>query len=653
MFDPVPMTKLRLVVLKRDERAALREMGRMNAVHWVPTRAGPDTAPLDPPDRGAELARCGRFLDRLRGLRKTLEIAAGPPPPRKEEDGTWEQAEAELAEWERRTEDLLKRLRELRERRKRLEKDCEEAALYEGLDLSPEPEERFSFLHFVIGAVPDRNAEGLRERIGGRAVLWILPERRGLRPLAALARLQSRPELERALAQAGFRPAALPVRPGETIAAWSQERVREREEIEREVGRTGGLILGLAAEAAGPLGRLERFAETERRLLAAEQFFPSTDFAALMTGWAPTADAPAVERGLRDATGSRCAVEAAVPDGGADDEVPVLLRPHRLLRPFIPLVEAYGLPRYRELDPTFFVAASYLLMFGMMFGDLGQGAALALAGWSARRWGRARKVRETGTLVLCAGLSSAVFGVLYGSLFGLPQFKRYALWMDPFEGDLAALMLAGVGVGAAVIVLGLVLNIVNRFRRGDRLGALLEPFGLSGLLFYGSALFLASRGGAGLSAGPILLLTGLPVAGWLLKEPIRRLITGRSGEDGFAAAVVRSAVEAFESAVLYLANTISFVRLSAYAASHAALLAATFLVAEEVRRASGSPAAGILVVVLGNAAVVLLEGTVAAIQALRLEYYEFFGKFFSGEGRPFRPFSLAGEEHRSRKGGLS
>ncbi len=109
-----------------------------------------------------------------------------------------------------------------------------------------------------------------------------------------------------------------------------------------------------------------------------------------------------------------------------------------------------------------------------------------------------------------------------------------------------------------------------------------------------------------------------------------------------AAAITESLVSAFEGVLLYFANTVSFVRLAAYAMSHAALLMATFMLAAEVGRLpTGGPVLSVLVVVLGNLVAIFLEGIVASVQALRLEYYEFFGKFFSGEGKPYKPFCLA------------
>ena len=108
---------------------------------------------------------------------------------------------------------------------------------------------------------------------------------------------------------------------------------------------------------------------------------------------------------------------------------------------------------------------------------------------------------------------------------------------------------------------------------------------------------------------------------------------------------MESVVEAFEAALSYMANTISFVRLAAYAMSHAAVLMATFLLAAEVSKFSkGGGALSVLIIIAGNLVAILLEGVIAAVQALRLEYYEFFGKFFSGSGQAFTPFQLGAKK---------
>ena len=315
------------------------------------------------------------------------------------------------------------------------------------------------------------------------------------------------------------------------------------------------------------------------------------------------------------------------------------------------LVSTYGLPNYQELEPTLFVALSYIVMFGMMFGDAGHGMVLAMCGLIALLAGRSQRVRDFGVLLLFGGSSSIIFGVVYGSYFGIEAFKKYALWHDPLEGDPMQLMYGAIGIGIVMISLGLILNIINRFRRGDMIGGILDKFGLVGLLFYWGTLVLLMNGAAirsrGLMGVSVILFLIVPIVGWSVKEPIEHFLSHAAGErseasGGLAGAIMESCVGAFEAVLSYLANTISFVRLAAYAMSHAALLFAAFMVAAEVRDISfGGSLWSLLVIILGNLVAIVLEGIIASVQALRLEYYEFFGKFFSGSGQPFEPFSLA------------
>jgi len=284
-------------------------------------------------------------------------------------------------------------------------------------------------------------------------------------------------------------------------------------------------------------------------------------------------------------------------------------------------------------------------MFGMMFGDVGHGALLALAGWLMSRTGR-----RVGLLLVFAGIASGGFGVVYGSYFGITSLKRCALWRDPVEGDPLALMLLAVGIGVVMISLGQVLNIMNHFRRGDIVNVLLDKFGVVGVVFYWGSLALVTKYAAfearGLVRWAVLLFVAVPVVGWLLKEPLVYWLRRPAGqpleEEGLIGAIAESVVGAFEAIFLYLANTISFVRLAGFAMSHAALLLAAFVLAADLERAGGvGTVAGVLVVVAGNLLAIVLEGMIAAVQALRLEYYEFFGKFYSGDGLAFHPFQLA------------
>lgn len=149
----------------------------------------------------------------------------------------------------------------------------------------------------------------------------------------------------------------------------------------------------------------------------------------------------------------------------------------------------------------------------------------------------------------------------------------------------------------------------------------------------------------------MIAFLGVPIVAWILKEPLEYFLRHSHGDDAehtFANAITESFVGAFEGCLSYLANTISFVRLGAYAMSHAALLVAAFMLAEQVKHLAGGSLWNIIVIILGNIVAIVLEGIIASVQAARLEYYEFFGKFFSGNGQAFEPFRLTGNSRLKR-----
>ena len=656
MFRAVPMMHLHAVVLEQDERAVLKGLGQLGAMQLTRTRSGPDTAPLAPRDRTRELARCDRIRARVQELRRSLEIRPSPKGPQITKM-TLNQAEEELRSMEEQVAGPLSHRQSLMQRHRELAGTCERMSCYRGLDIPLDQPDRFSFLHFVTGSLPVQNLEDLKKEIGGNVALFTTAQQKGRQSLVAITTRQGRPTLESALQQAGFQREVLPTAYGATVDALSEEGERGQEQVAAELELLNSELQTLATEFTQPLAEIEGLADVECRLLEAGQKFPRTETAILLTGWVPADDTGTLEQRVEEVTGGRYAIEATLPDDSTEKQIPVLLRHPRLLRPFEMLVSTYGLPSYRELEPTLFVALSYVLMFGMMFGDAGHGIVLALCGLFALVSGRSEKVRDFGLLLFFGGSSSIIFGVVYGSYFGIGLFKKYALWHDPLEGDPSRLMFGAIGFGIAMISLGLILNVINRFRRGDVIGGFLDKFGLAGLLFYWGALALLINRAAiesqGLMGLWVTIFLVFPMVGWAVKEPIEHFLGhGAGGRDeatgGLAGAVIESLVGAFEAVLSYLANTISFVRLAAYAMSHAALLVATFMLAAQVRDISmGGGLWSVLVIILGNAIAIVLEGIIASVQALRLEYYEFFGKFFSGNGQPFEPFRLAADGQAS------
>jgi V/A-type H+-transporting ATPase subunit I len=641
------MMRLSAVVLEKDEREVLETLGRLGVMQLTRLPLESDTEALGVRDLGAGIARYERLRLRIEEIRRLLEI----PVP-----AVWEPlAELVLSEADERLKSIEEHIgetvdlrRAYRQRQRELTALRDQVSDYRGFDVPLDSPDHFSFLHFVTGSLPERNLESLQTELGDNVALVTLEGQKGRRPVIAVTTRQGSDSLFQVLEKAGFQREALPEAEGATIDTLYAEKGKEYQRLELALERLDTRIRSLADEFGPYLNDLETMISREVGLIKAQQGLSRTEATTVIAGWIPAHDAPGVGERLRKLTRGRSVIELTVPQDASKEEVPTLLKHSGLLRPFGMLMSSYGVPNYRELEPTIFVAVSYVLMFGIMFGDWGHGATLAVLGIAALLTGKTGKVRDMGVLLTSCGLSSVLFGIIYGSFFGLEHFKRYALWHDPLEGDPMDLMYAAIAVGVVMISLGLILNVINRFRRGDIIGGFLDKFGLAGIVFYWGVLAviigkdaIASRGLLGTA---LILFLVVPALCWMIKEPLQFFLH-RSGEHGtLGIAITESFVGAFEAFLSYLANTISFVRLGAYAMSHAALLVAAFMLAEQVKHIPiAGGVGGVIVVILGNLVAIVLEGIIASVQALRLEYYEFFGKFFSGDGRAFEPFRLTGK----------
>ncbi len=312
---------------------------------------------------------------------------------------------------------------------------------------------------------------------------------------------------------------------------------------------------------------------------------------------------------------------------------PTKLKNPKIFAPFQMFVEMYGLPAYNEMDPTIFIALTYTFMFGAMFGDVGQGLCLLIGGFLLYRF----KKMNLAAIISLAGVWSTFFGFMYGSIFGFEEIME-PVWMRPMDNIMTTLFIA-IGFGMVLILVAMVLNIVNAIRAKELGRVLFDPSGVSGLVCYGSvvaciALFIT---GHPLPATGILaIVVGLPLLAILLKEPLSNLVERKSHvfpEGSKAMFFVEALVELFDVVLSYATNSISFVRVGAFALSHAGMMGVVLTLAGYE---SGSP--NMIVVVLGNILVTGLEGLVVGIQVLRLEYYEMFSRFYKGTGKPFVAF---------------
>ncbi|MBK9160172.1 MAG: hypothetical protein IPM27_01130 [Nitrosomonadales bacterium] len=395
------------------------------------------------------------------------------------------------------------------------------------------------------------------------------------------------------------------------------EQTRQEERQRRELAARPDFHARLV-DAAQTLARAAPYAELAMQMRGRGNLVT-------VSGWIPERQLPHLQQMLEKTLPDRFVLAARAPRQDELMLVPSLISHQRWLKPFASLVLNYGVPRYGEVDPTILFAVSFVLMFGMMFGDLGQGAVIALSGLLLRK-----RLGQYAPLVIAVGLSSSLFGALYGSVFGYESVIP-ALWMSPLSDPMLMLGVA-LGWGIGFIALSTLLTIHNRIVDGRLADALLDSHGVAGLLLYAGLLAAAWRAAGGDPPG---VAVPLLVCAALAAIFIRTWQRNRDSATGERILIVL--VEGFEAIMAYVSNTLSFLRLAAFSLNHVALAIAIFTVGSMLHTAGYW-----MTVVLGNIFILVLEGAIVAIQALRLEYYEGFSRFFGGDGRPFRPLTLGG-----------
>lgn len=359
----------------------------------------------------------------------------------------------------------------------------------------------------------------------------------------------------------------------------------------------------------------------------------------ILCGWMTERDAKAFQKELSDDDKTFCIVE--------DDHTNIISRPPtkllnpKLFKPFEMFIRMYGLPDYHEIDPTILIGITYSFLFGFMFGDVGQGLCLLLGGFLLYRF----KKMNLAAIISCCGFFSTIFGFLFGSIFGFEDVID-SVWLRPMEqmtnlpfiGKLNTVFIVAVALGMVIIMATMVLNIINSVKNHDTEKAWFDTNGAAGLVFYAAlalTVVLYMTGNTLPAAILLVLMFGLPLLVIFFKEPLTNLVEKKAKimPDAKGMFFVQGFFEMFEVLLSYFSNTLSFVRVGAFAVSHAAMMEVVLMLAGVE---AGSP--NWVVVVLGNLFVCGMEGLIVGIQVLRLEYYELFSRFYHGTGREFKPY---------------
>ena len=360
----------------------------------------------------------------------------------------------------------------------------------------------------------------------------------------------------------------------------------------------------------------------------------------ILCGWMTQKDASAFMKDIEDDANLFCVVEDD--KNKINCKPPTKLKNPKIFKPFEMYVKMYGLPDYHEMDPTIFVAITYSFIFGVMFGDVGQGLLLAVGGLLLYK----KKHMDLAAIIGTAGIFSTFFGFMFGSVFGFEDIID-AVWLRPAEamtlvpglGNMNTIFVVAIVFGMFLILLTMVFHIINAVKTKDIEGTWFDQNAVCGLVFYGTltiSVVLLLTGNPLPAAGLLIVLFVVPLIIIMLKEPITRLAEKKSPaiEGSKPMFFVQSFFELFEIMLSFLSNTLSFVRIGAFAVSHAAMMGVVLMLAG----AESGGSINWIIIVLGNLFVCAMEGLIVGIQVLRLEYYEMFSRFYKGSGKEFRPF---------------
>ncbi len=548
-----------------------------------------------------------------------------------------------------------------RDKQKRLTEAYKEALSFSNLKASYSELEHLSFLSLKIGKIDPGVLDELKFAVGSRGIIIPLGEDK-TRILAASSK-KGRFALDTELSRYGFIPMEIPkdfkgipddiIESFKTQIAECDKKIEDYSAERKNFSEThDDKILKYLAS----LSLSSQIFDTKEKLEATQMVYR-------ITGWIPFSDSIEMMKKLDQLTEGRISIREYLPEEvpsivNGHEKVPVHLENGKFVNSFKRMIFSYGSPVYGTIDPTPFVAVFFTVLFGIMFGDAGQGLVFLLLGLlMAKNVIKVGGWNKFAPIFIAIGITSTVMGVLTGEFFGtevvLEPFARWVTGLfgeprnqilhmmpqsDP-ESIKRMFMFFGfsIAVGFVINSIGLILNIVNNFMRRRPGHALFGKTGISGAFFFWYIVVLVIRIAA---FGHKINVSDWVIIGTALflsafGEPFTRLVEGERPvlENGLGTAVIEAVVEILEIVSSYLSNSISFLRVGAFALSHA-VLGFIILTMMEMVGGVGAVAVGIL----GNALVIVLEGMIVAIQVIRLQYYEFFSKFFNETGREFKPF---------------
>jgi len=658
MFTPSRMHQMNVIVFETDLEDVAKAITRLGVLHLIKLdEEKPWTRKLEGFDSVGMETRIEMLREKISSLMKKLQIRA---VPRFQDDDSvdsltdrdLDEIEKELVEIETRVDTLMAKREKMKGRIGQLENIFTETAplMKQGI---PAPDSSYRFLMVRYGTVRSENLEYVEDKIAPLAAVVLKLESRDDEDFILVVGLKSdRLKIKRILRESAFEDVEISEesREGETEKELTSGLEYKIRDLKNQIDEITEELRETRDSKSSLISRYYQLLRVGELYVKVKGYMKKTSRTYLFSGWVPSDRTNYVKKEILRASNGRAIIEMVSPEevAGVKEgrvKVPVQFKHPRILQPFGILVSSYGVPGYNVIDPTLLVAISFLFMFGMMFGDVGHGAILALIGILVESKGRKKGKRTNvliGRLALYCGISSIIFGILFGSIFGVEDLFE-GVWRKPMDNVLYFFKVA-VYFGIIMITGGIILNVINAIRLRAYKALLFDHAGLiSGVMYWCGVAVVSSF----LAREPVpvkLIALGifLPLILIFLREPISAVIERRKIDfhQGVFTYMMETVIEIMEIVTGYLGNTVSFIRVAAFSLAHVGLFIAVFSLVDMVKGSSGGIFYSALILILGNAIVIALEGLVVTIQAIRLEYYEFFSKFFVGGGRSYKPISL-------------
>jgi V/A-type H+-transporting ATPase subunit I len=648
MFTPEKMEQIQILFSEKDLDRVVDVVVQQGTLQMVDAAEMDNWAEhLSRVGTGDESSEMRTRRERIESLMKTLSLTDS----REEGEvvqGEWGDIDQEIPAIERSVREEKDRYEAIEKELGRLKELRDKAGELFSLGIPVETPDHYSYLSVETGRLADENLETLKRKLDSVVhIFYPLSQFGGMTTVMVIVLKRDREKLQDGLREAGFQRLEFT----ETDQKISPEIIKELDSkidrLQQEILDVENRLHAIAREKGAFLRSVYFTIRKETIKQKMMQYFRKTERTYLLSGWLPFEERERFINAIRKTTQNRCVVEeipaeevTSVRSGKV--QVPVQLRNPSFLKPFELLTSAYGMPAYRTIDPTPILGFSFLLMFGMMFGDVGHGLVLALIGILMAFRSKKQFFKHAGVLLFYGGCSSIVYGFLFGSFFGIENFLP-TVWVKPME-SITELFKIAIYFGIGMITLAIAINVINGIRKRKFLGMIFDKAGLLAAILYWSGIVIVTR----LLTTKAEVRGEVPVIAFILmlgavvllffREPILHLAEGKRKlfPEGVTTGIMGGIVEILEIFLGFLANTVSFIRVAAFGLAHAGLFMAIFSLSDAVKGMAGGLVSG-LVLFFGNILIIGLEGLVVTIQAVRLEFYEFFSRFFEQSSSKYQP----------------